>query len=211
MGGTGGDGMMWEDKGMGDGSDVVTIGDSWMRLNPTLGIEQSLAKASGRTYRNYGVPGTMVLDGAIPGQLDAAIAENPNIKTLIMTGGGNDILLGNIFCTVQWADSCNDTVYEVADALTALREKMADAGIEDVVILSYDYIPNMVVRPGLDLSVMLSNEMCTPDAMPRCHFLNNLNTVSDKIGGDGIHPTAEGYDILGQRVWDLLQERGLRR
>jgi lysophospholipase L1-like esterase len=128
-----------------------------------------------------------------------------------MTGGGNDILIGNIFCTVAWDDSCNDTVYEVADALTALREKMADAGIEDVIILSYDYIPNEVVKPGLTLSVMLSEEMCTPDAMPRCHFLNNLNTVSGMIRADGIHPTAAGYDILGQRVWDMLQERGLRR
>jgi len=209
MGGEGG--APPEDKGMGDGTDVVTIGDSWMRLNPTEGVEISLERASGRDFRNYAVAGTMILDGAIPGQLDRAVRENPNIKTVVMTGGGNDILIGNIFCTVNWTESCNDTVREVADALAELRTTMAEAGVEDVILLGYDFIPNMEVRPGLELSIMLSEAMCLPDAMPRCHFLNNANTVSGMIRGDGIHPTGAGYDLLGERTWALMQERGVRR
>jgi hypothetical protein len=47
--------------------------------------------------------------------------------------------------------------------------------------------------------------------MPRCHFIDPVEQLRGKIRGDGIHPTGEGYDILGQLVWDRMQERGIRR
>jgi lysophospholipase L1-like esterase len=202
--------MEWEDKGLGDGSDVITIGDSYMNYGSN-GVEISLERISGRDYRNYAVAGTMVLDGVIPRQFTSAVAENANIKTVVMTGGGNDILLGNIFCTVSWAESCNQTVRDVADALAEMRADMAEAGVEDVVLVSYGYPTNTVVRPGLELARELAMTMCVPGAMPRCHWIDPVVELEGKLGGDGIHPTPEGYDILGQMVWDLMEERGLRR
>ena len=83
------------DLGQGDGSDVVMIGDSWMSFIDT-GIEQSITRISGQPYRLYGVPGTRLLDGAIPGQYARAKADNPNIATVIMTGGGNDVILAGL-------------------------------------------------------------------------------------------------------------------
>ena len=65
--------------------------------------------------------------------------------------------------------------------------------------------------PGLDLGRELSVAMCVPDAMPRCHWIDPAEELVGKISGDGIHPTHEGYDILGQMTWDLMQERKLRR
>ena len=35
--------------------------------------------------------------------------------------------------------------------------------------------------------------------------------LDGKISSDGIHPTAEGFDILGQMVWDLMQAEHVRR
>jgi len=210
MGGGGGVPMEWEDKGMGDGSDIITIGDSYMNYGAN-GVEISLERISGRDYRNYAVAGTMVLDGVIPRQFTSAVAANPNIKTVVMTGGGNDILLGNIFCTISWAESCNQTVRDVADALAELRADMAAAGVEDVVLVSYGYPTNTVVRPGLELARELAMTMCVPGAMPRCHFVDPVVQLEGKLGGDGIHPTPEGYDILGQMTWDLMEDRGLRR
>jgi lysophospholipase L1-like esterase len=211
-GGAGGDmPMEWEDKGMGDGSDVITIGDSYMNYGSNGGIEISLEEISGRDYRNYAVAGTMVLDDRIPNQFRAAVAENPNVKTVIMTGGGNDILLGNVLCTVAWSESCNQTVRDVAAALAEMRMEMADAGVEDVVIVGYGYPTNEVVKPGLDLARELTTEMCKATDTPRCHSIDPVEEIAGKLIFDGIHPTPEGYDILGQMTWDLLQERKLRR
>ena len=214
-GGAGGEGggapMEWEDKGQGDGNDVITIGDSYMNYGSNGGIEISLEEISGRDYRNYAVAGTMVLDDRIPNQFRAAVAENPNIKTVIMTGGGNDILLGNVLCTVAWNESCNQTVRDVAAALAEMRVEMAEAGVEDVVIVGYGYPTNEVVKPGLDLARELTTEMCKTTDTPRCHSIDPVEEIAGKLIFDGIHPTPEGYDILGQMTWDLLQERKLRR
>jgi hypothetical protein len=68
------------DLGKGDGSDVIAIGDSWMSLSAGAGIQDSLLKASGQKYRVYGVPGTQLLNGQIPGQFTRAKTANPISK-----------------------------------------------------------------------------------------------------------------------------------
>jgi hypothetical protein len=213
MTGEGGGGPIeWEDKGMGDGSDVITIGDSYMNYGANGGIEISLEDISGRDYRNYGVAGTMVLNDQIPNQYRAAINENPNVKTVVMTGGGNDILLGNVFCTIAWSESCTQTVRDVADALAELRAEMAADGVEDVVLVGYGTPTDLpAAMPGLVLGRELSVAMCVPGAMPRCHWIDPAVELVGNISGDGIHPTQAGYDILGQLTWDLIQDRKLRR
>lgn len=215
-GGTGGDGAA--DKGMGDGSDVITIGDSYMNLNTREGTQFSLEKVSGRDYRNYGVAGTQLLDGRIPSQFDTAVAENPNIKTVVISAGGNDILLGMITCTFNWTEACNEQVRRVAAAHAELRQEMGAKGVEDVIWVHYGYSTNGIsdepdanLRPGLDLAREMAVTGCTPEMMPRCHFIDPVEDLYGEIRGDGIHPTAAGYDILGQMVWDVMQERGIRR
>jgi lysophospholipase L1-like esterase len=47
--------------------------------------------------------------------------------------------------------------------------------------------------------------------VPRCHYIDPVEELAGRISPDGIHPTAEGYDILGQMVWDLMQAEGIRR
>jgi len=227
MGGSGGMEMMtggmgggeWgPDKGMGDGSDVITMGDSFMNLNGFEGTEISLEKVSGRDYRNYGVAGTQLLDGRIPGQFDSAVRENPNIKTVVISAGGNDILLGMITCTFNWTEACNEQVRRVAAGHKELRERMGSMGVEDVIWVHYGYStsgtsdePNPTLKPGLDLAREMAVTGCTPEMMPRCHFIDPVEELYGEIRGDGIHPTGAGYDILGQMVWDVMQERGIRR
>lgn len=101
------------DLAEGDGRDVIFIGDSWMNLvgfgelnllpaglDPGIyaavpsGIQQTTTAAAGNPdYRHYGIAGTMLLDGAVPAQYAKAKNEDPDILTVVMTGGGNDILL----------------------------------------------------------------------------------------------------------------------
>ena len=115
--GAGGSGVIdrWmnrEDLGKGTGSDVVTIGDSWMDyLLGGGGIEGGLDRA-GTNYRHYALSGTQLLDGVIPRQYDRAKAANPDIKTVIMTGGGNDIMFSGACST---SEGCAAKIKEIGD------------------------------------------------------------------------------------------------
>jgi lysophospholipase L1-like esterase len=202
-GGAGGQPVPHEDLGEGDGQDVITIGDSWMNFILS-GIEQSLAAASGRTYRNFGVPGTLMLNEQIPGQYDSAKAADPDIKTVVMTGGGNDILSSGC------ADAaCEPIVDDVSARLTQLQMEMAADGVEDVIIIGYTYPADMTKHRSLDYSIELSNAMCLKTAMPRCHYIDS--TMLDITLADGIHPNAAGYDLIGRTVWERMQAEGVRR
>jgi hypothetical protein len=195
--------VMHEDLGKGDGKDVVTIGDSWMNLY-IAGIEQSLDKASGQMYRHYAVPGTLVLNEQIPGQYESAKMENPDIKTVVMTGGGNDIL------TDSCADTaCNSIVDNVSARLTTLMQEMGKDGVLDLVLIGYTYPDDMTKRESLDYSRMLSSKLCAEDSMPRCHYLDSTTLMLTLR--DGIHPDDAGYDLIGQTVWKMMQDDGMRR
>ena len=147
-----------EDLGEGDGQDVITIGDSWMNLIVT-GIEQSLEAASGRDYRNYAVPGTLVLNEQIPGQYTSVVAADPDIKTIVMTGGGNDILTSP--CV---DDECQPIVDDVSMRLTELMTQAGMDGVEDIVLIGYTYPADMAKHASLDYSIMVSGQAACPPA-----------------------------------------------
>ena len=185
MSAAGGGGMpaMHEDLGKGNGSDVVTIGDSWMNLIVT-GIEPSLDKVSGHMYRHYAVPGTLVLNEQIPDQFKQAVSANPMIKTVVMTGGGNDILTSSCSGT-----DCNSIVDKVADRLGTLLVDMGKAGVADVVIIGYTYPADESKHESLDHSREVSQKTCVPTSMPRCFWVDSSKL--DITLQDGIHPNAE--------------------
>jgi lysophospholipase L1-like esterase len=192
------------DPGQGDGKDVITIGDSYMSLFVN-GIQQSLEKISMRDYRNYAFPGTLVLNEQIPNQYKMAVTENPSIKTVVMTGGGNDVL--NSSCT----GTCQEVVDKVSARLDMLFADMGTNGVQDIVLISYGYPADTTRHASLDYSRSKLPEECSKDRMPRCHFIDPVKELDGKISSDGIHPTAEGYDILGGMVWDLMQAEHMRR
>jgi hypothetical protein len=200
-----------EDLGMGDGHDVVLIGDSWMNLG-SVGIQQSVIAASGQAYRAYGVPGTRLLDEVIPNQYVQAKAENPDIKTVIMSGGGNDILqnpLALLDCPAL-GETCKSIIDMVGQRYIALTDQMAADGVEDIIIINYSRNTLLGAAP-----VDYSTETITPTcetAPLRCHTLD-----PDEIAGglmelrDGIHPTDANYDLLGDYIYDLMAAEGMRR
>jgi lysophospholipase L1-like esterase len=147
-----------------------------------------------------------VLNEQIPLQYDRAVRADADIKTVVMTGGGNDVLLGS-GCT----GDCKDVIDRVAVRMAALRAQMAEDGVEDVILISYGYPRDPARKPALDYSRQLIPTQCLKTNKPRCHFIDPINELQGKIATDGIHPTAEGYDILGRMVWELMQAEGMRR
>ena len=102
--------MNREDLGKGTGGDVVTIGDSWMDYVLGGGGIQAGLDRAGTNYRHYALSGTQLLDGVIPRQYDRAKAANADIKTVLMTGGGNDIMFSGACST---SESCAAKIKEI--------------------------------------------------------------------------------------------------
>ena len=218
------------DQGMGDGQDVITIGDSWMNLgfNDTsqVGIQASLERASGRDYRNYGIGGTTLLaENGIPAQYKRAKNEGP-VTTVIMTGGGNDVLqdialgpLGSLFGQPGCIDevfnaACQKRIDEVAARLESLWAEMAADGVSDVVIISYT---SKALGGNYTMTQTYSTSKITPICLNvpeplRCSSVETDVAVPDlTLGADGIHPDEASYDKLGAAVWEHMQALGMRR
>jgi hypothetical protein len=206
-----GDAGQRADLGKGNGKDVITIGDSWMLLIFS-GIQESLKKASGQPYRTYGLAATQVLTGAIPGQFDSAVRADPNIKTVVMTGGGNDILLSGAGADCETGGpNCTAQLDKIAKALDTLWDKMSKAGVQDVVHVMYSAA---AVKSNPVKNLPAHNErirqMCQSHPPMRC-FQLNTDALAVQLRADGIHPTDAEYDKIGKAAFDLMVKEGMRR
>jgi hypothetical protein len=215
--------MPREDLGQGDGNDVVTIGDSFMNLSLGSGIEFSLEKVSGRNYRNYAAPGTQVLNGQIPGQWTRAKNAGADIKSVIMTGGCNDIILdffGNLLACqgakteADLSNACVAALEEITVGVTALMDTMETDGVLDVIYVGYGYVTNNELGGTIERTKRVQTENCRdddPTKTMRCHWVDPSQQLIGKISADGIHPTVAGYDTIAEMVWQRMQDEGMRR
>ena len=237
-GGTGGGGAM------GDGKDVITMGDSYMRIPPSanmgdLGIEVSLAEVSGRPYRQYGFKGAPagqeqttvigMLGGIIPKQFMMAVAEDPDIKTVIVEGGGNDILdvpddtvCASMADEASLSAACKEKMDRIVASIADMFADMAAAGVLDIVWVGYGDVPTMdgpplIGKPTVAGSIAYMNtkveELCVADGSLglNCHFIDTHAAVAGKHLSDGFHPSKEGDDAIATLIWQLLQDKDLAR
>jgi hypothetical protein len=201
--------MPREDLGKGDGSDVITIGDSWMNLG-TTGIQQSLVRLSMQRYRTYGLAATRLLDEVIPGQYASAKRANPDIKTVVMTGGGNDILLTGAGADRSTAGpATRGQIDMIADRLVKLWDEMGADGVKDVVYIEYSR------GGGSEAAVNYATEkikpLCDAAEATRCHWIDADDFLMMMLSLDGIHPTGDGCDKIATGIIALMEKEGMRR
>lgn len=216
------------DLGKGDGKDVVVIGDSWMYNTAPFvsaltggGISPALQSATGQPYRNYAKQGTKMLgtgilfDPPIPNQWDQAVRADRDIKTVVMTGGGNDVILDEAMkrSCQQGGPECAMILVRVRDALQQLWARMAAGGVQDVVHIVYAKVAGDGVK-DIDASNADLQRKC--DAVPapmRCHMLYTDSIVASKsdLVADEIHPRAAANTRIAKAVVDLMVQRGMRR
>jgi len=201
-----------QDLGKGNGRDVITIGDSWMSLLST-GIQQSLVKASGgQRYRLYGVPGTRLLNGQIPNQYARAKRENADIKTVVMTGGGNDVLMSSGLqqdCANGGA-RCKEQLQKIGQALADLWAQMGRDGVKDVIHILYSSDAGRGVKDA-EANNQNLRDLCANAKPVRCHILPTDDLVRGELRADGIHPSDRAYDRIGAAVYKLMEQKGIRR
>ena len=193
------------DLGKGDGSDVVTIGDSWMDyIGGGGGIQAGLDRAGFR-YRHYALSGTTLLSGQIPSQYTQAKSVNPDIKTIIMTGGGNDVMFSG-GCNTE--ELCEMSVMRIQEGLQELWSQMADDGVKDVIYIQYSEDAGtapMGTRPKSTKPVPI----CLTGRI-LCHSVPTTELVMGQLV-DGIHPTAGANDRIAAELVKIMEQRKMRR
>jgi len=196
-----------EDLGKGDGKDVVCIGDSWMAgaLNGA-GIQAGLDRA-GTNYRQYGVTATTLLSGQIPGQYDRAKRADPKISTVIMTGGGNDVMFSGGACNTP--EKCAEFGAEILAGLNKLWTQMADDGVKDVIYIQYSDSAGSTPSDSRG-ATKASAPICTSGRIS-CHSVPTTDIITRADLADGIHPGRAGNDRIAKRVLELMEMRKIRR
>lgn len=197
-----------------DASEVVLLGDSWWALSS---IHPMLEAHTGSKYtRTHYLSGvSMTFPNAfgppIPTQYDAAKVAGP-IKTVIMDGGGNDVLLhpsGALSfspCYGQITAECMRTIEDVVATYDTLIQRMVADGVQDIVIFYYGYLPDSNYDAVMDLGADLGRVPC--DAVEACHFVDVRDDFrgheTQYIGIDGIHPTPAGAQVVADAIAEVL-------
>jgi lysophospholipase L1-like esterase len=151
---------------------------------------------------------------AIPTQWDAASRANKNIKTVIMTAGGNDVLQdpGAEQDCKRGGAKCKATLAKIAESLRALWTKMGDAGVQDVVYVGYS---EHAGKAGADAASVKRNgvgEVCASMTNIRCTAIDSTPFVGPRdLVSDGIHPSKSTNDRLAKEIYKVLEQEGIRR
>jgi hypothetical protein len=166
-------------------------------------------RRAGLRYRQYGVPGTRMLDNVIPNQFSSALRQNKDIKSVIMTGGGNDVLL-NITATLTCVNKSCQTLKNITAALTKLWDRMGQAGVKDVVYIGYAEGAGSSPAEVTNSAKNGVGEACDAMKSIRCHWIDSTPIVRGRFV-DGIHPTQAANDALAKAIIELMNKQGIRR
>lgn len=206
-----------------DNNQVVTVGDSIFALSGKL--QDFLEERAGQTFRQYTLSGAELSGGAIATSIvdQYAIArnDNPNIETVVMDGGGNDILIPAILfdpynCKTQWyqfgrlSSKCRNFIDDIYVEAVNLLNRMHADDVNKVVYLGYYYTKNGLLlldsmEEAVDYGDRRLSQACRFSAA-NCSFVDPRSTINDSdIIFDGIHPNTRGSRKLADLVWPELQ------
>jgi lysophospholipase L1-like esterase len=186
--------------------DVAMLGDSYVNWI-THDFPGDMRAKAGKQWSLYAVGATSMATGGvgrIPDQLPMATGDNPNLKAIIMTGGGNDILVAD---TVMFPDAtmctsvenapeiedCQKIVAAAIEVAISLMDDTADAGVKDIVYFFYPHIPGGGLISGptpnaiLDYALPRAKDACDSSlertgGRMRCTFVDMVPVFEGKTG-----------------------------
>lgn len=207
-----------------DNNQVISIGDSIFALSGE--IQDNLEADAGETFRQYTKSGAYLVGGiglapSVVEQYEGAREDNANISTVVMDGGGNDILIPAVAldphnCKTQWyqfgrlSSKCKAFIDDIyIEAVNFLNEMEAD-GVDNVVYLGYYYTKNgLLLLDSLEEAVDYGDQALAracSNSTVNCTFVDPRSTiVDDDILFDGIHPNSSGSQKLADLIWPELQ------
>ena len=202
-----------------DRNDIISVGDSV--FDSSGEIESNLEGMAGQTFRNYTRNGAELSGGALSpsvvSQYNTANNTDSDIDTVLMNGGGNDILIPARFLdpyrckTNRWrsniSNACRNLVHNIyVDAVDLLND-MDNDGVENVIYLGY-YHPKGG-SANLSKAVDYGNEYlgyACEATTANCTLVPSVDIINDSdILSDDIHPNSSGSQKIANRVWPYLQ------
>lgn len=203
------------------GDRTVIIGDSmyWSGMLFFGGQPSPLSKWletwSGHPIENHALVGASLEEGWIKSIRTQYLELNkqPPITTLIMDGGGNDVISHRQACE-KMTGECTDTIDKSVGIAQEIWSKAAADGIQNILYLGFYNLP------GLEAAAAIADpkmEQACAQAPVRCWFIDpryNATTgqglpVPGMLGPDHLHPTPEGYKVLAQMIWDVKEANNI--
>ena len=166
----------------------------------------------GESYADYSVPGATVLTGQIPGQLDRALADNPNVKTYIGTGCGNDVI-ASIVCLLPGSTQnavCTDIIAQCTQAFMDMGERAQAAGVTDAIVFYYpDNVPGggaEIAQYGAQEAAAATASYSTPEF--RAYFVDSIPLMQSHPDwyADLIHVNADGAKLIGDAIYQIMKD-----
>lgn len=212
------------------GKEVVFIGDSYSdypiahqslaSFMEKLAVKDN-ALAQGDTYRNLAEAGTTLAapPAAIQSQWEGTKSMTP-IKAVVMTGGGNDVLINNQQCRPEGSEErpdCKEVVQASLDAAKTLFESMKATGVSDVMYFWYPHIPGGLLTGGergvsiSDYTYPMLEDLAKASSTDTFHVYT-VPTVDIFEGhpeyfySDGLHANDTGSAKIAEAVWAVMKD-----
>ena len=203
-----------------DRNEVITLGDSIFDLNGV--IQETLESYAGETFRDYTQSGAELSGGSLAKSVEQQYADarstDANIETIVMDGGGNDILIpATLFdpygCRTKWyrwniSRSCRGLIEDQYVNAVNLLNQMDSDGVDNVIWLGYYELPrgNTNLTQALNYGDDLLGYACDVSGNANCQFVDPRGTVpASQVESDDIHPTPAGSVNLANQIWPKLQ------
>lgn len=214
-------------------SQVILMGDSYINwVSHTFPAD--LYAEAGQTFRDYAIGGYSMGSGGIgliPTELDTAIAEDPDIKVIVLDGGGNDVLVPDIAQFPQGGSCKNDLdsptipdcqkiVEKAIDTAVSLMDRVVAQGVTDVLYFFYPHVPEGTLIGGLHPNAILDYALpkvkaacdgaeAKTSGKLRCHFVDLVPVFEghpDWFAPTDIHPNTEGSKAMAKAVWQKMAD-----
>lgn len=205
---------------------IVNLGDSIFALSG--GISNYLHAWAGKTFRRYATSGAElnggIIEPSVASQYARAKADYATIDTIIMDGGGNDILIPATMyfdpynCKKDWWESslsskCKSFIDDIYVETVTLLNQMGREGVDNIIFqgyyrLKFGVIGTTALNPAVDYGdtkLALAVKNATAVNNNRVFIDPRSSIVNSDIIIDGVHPADSGSKKLATLIWNKLQ------
>lgn len=203
-----------------DRNEIITLGDSV--FDKDTFIQANLEAWAGETFRDYTKNAAELAGGIISNSVKKQYSDarntDSNIETIVMNGGGNDILipakaLDPYGCRTRWyrpniSNRCVGLIENIYVDAVDLLDDMANDGVSNVLYLGY-YHPkggDANLSQAVDVGNSYLEYACGVATNANCSFTasSHVMTPADLLDDD-IHPNATGGNKLASLLWPKLE------
>jgi lysophospholipase L1-like esterase len=187
-------------------NETIIIGDSIFALSGV--IRDELERLSPLNFNSYARTGAVM--SQVVRQYWRSRA-NGIAKTVIMNGGGNDVLFNRRSCQ-SFNRRCINEIEDAVDQGSRLASQMADDGVEHIVFVGYYYTSSFAsgLDDAIDYAMSRIPSICGSVNI-QCEVVDTRDIMAGpgNRSWDGIHPSTRGSVKIARHLWRRMREAGI--